>query len=295
MADDGLIAGAAAPAGTRLVRSPILLDALWAASVACAVVVSSRLPLIDLDTVYLRTFDPPLRVYALFIPVVAIVVAAMSVVLKSARSAAVASGLLVPSIALGGSLAGSLFLDDVSPFTDAGVPLGLAVSAVGIAMIIRWFVYQPSPSVTHDPRPAMRTAQALVVLGALLAVSVFVSALRDDLGWSLSSVVPTLLMMLTPLVVVAAGLFRSVESNALAAAACGSQLVAVVVVRLDDEGVGLDSAFTLRTGVLGLIGLTCASAVAVIGMVGATTELAADQGSVEPTDDASWRWSPDDV
>jgi len=66
-------------------------------------------------------------------------------------------------------------------------------------------------------------------------------------------------------------------------------------VTLDDEGVGLDSPFTLRTGVPGVIGLTCAAAVAVVGVIGATIESIGDQGTVEPTDDVSWRWSSDDV
>lgn len=291
MADDSLIAGAAAPAGKRLIRSASVLDAVWAACLAVALLVVSRVPLIDLDVAYLRSFDPPLRVYVLAAPLVALSVAIVSLVVRSRLLAAIATGVLVPSIALAGSLAGALFLDDASPFTDAGVPLTLAVALGGVIMLVRWFVYSPPPVAGEELQPPPTSAVALLVIGVVLVVNVVVSVVRGDAGWSLSSFVSTVFMLSTPAIVIAAGLVRSVRANVLTAAACVAQIIDVFVVRLDSTDIGFDSEFTLRTGVVGLVGLAAASGVAVIGAV--RPQRAPVTPTSQATDDAAWRWSFD--
>lgn len=297
MTDDDLITGAAAPAAERLVRSTTVLDAIWAAVVALVLIGSSFVPLIDLEGVSLRTADAPLRVYALFIPAVALVVAAVSVVRRSTGVAGVATGLLVPSIALGGSVSGALFLDAASPFTDAGVPLTLAASAVGVVMLVRWFVYRPTPVPGRDPRPTTQLSLGLLVVGVVLVAGVLVSLARDDSPLSASFVVASTFMLLTPLVVLAAGFVRSVHANLCAAAACLAQFVAVVVVRFvesNGDGIGLaESATTLRTGVFGLGALAVASAIAILGAM--QPRIDADVPVATATDDESWRWSADDA
>jgi hypothetical protein len=205
----------------------------------------------------------------------------------------VASGILVPSIALLGSLAGRLFFDAASPFTDAGTPLALGCAAVGVIMLIRWFVYHPVPIPGVEPRPTRPSARVLLGVGLVLVANVVVAALRDDPRWSASFVVATLFMLLAPLVVVAAAAIRTIAANALAAAASAAQIVAVVVAMLDGEDIGITSVFALRTGVVGLIALAVAAVVAVFGAVtgvvesDAATDLASD-------DDADWRWDVDD-
>lgn len=293
MADDGLIAGAAAPGGTRHIRSASALDAIWAATVAGAVIVSSFFPLVDLPNTYLRTRDAPLRVYVVIVPVVASAVAIVALVRRSTLLAAVATGIVVPALALCGSLGGALFFDAASPFTDAGVPLAVGAAVLGVIMLIRWFVYHPLPLLGVEPRPTIVSARPLLVVGLALAGNVVVGAALDDASWSLSFVVATLFMLLTPLVVITSAFVRTVAANALAAAACLAQVVAVLVARFDDGEVGIGSTLALRTGALGLVALAAAAAVAILGAVNAVVETDPDAG-VASDDDADWRWTVDD-
>jgi hypothetical protein len=292
MVDDALIAGAAAPSGGRLIRSPWVLDAIWVASVAALFIAVSPFPLIDLESTYLRLFDAPLRVFVLALPVVAIGVAVGALVRRSAAVGAAATGVLVPTVALGGSLAGALFLDAASPFTDAGVPLTLAAAVLGLVMLVRWFVYQPSPLPGRDRRPPVVSGRALVGLGVVLVANVLVNTVRDDVGWSSSTVVATAFMLIAPAVVLTAGLVRSVGAAILATASCVAQSVAVIVVLLEDGDVQIDSSLALRTGVVGLVVMIGAAAAAVVGVRGATVDIDERPG---PRDDESWRWSADDV
>ncbi|WP_040492608.1 hypothetical protein [Ilumatobacter nonamiensis] len=298
MTDDDLITGAAAPSAERIIRSPIALDAVWVACVSALLIVSSVLPLVDLEEVYLRTADAPLRVYTVWLPVVAVVTAVLGVVRRSSVLGAVATGLLVPSVALAGSVAAALFFDAASPFTDVGVPVTLAAAAIGLIMLLRWFVYQPTPIVGVDLRPNRVSAVVLVALGVALAANVAVSAVSDDDPWSLPFAMSTALMMLTAAVVVAAGFVRSDEANVLAATACAAQLLAVIVVRVvepSDSGVGLaESATTLRTGAVGLVLLAAAAGVAIFGAAVSRLDPAVADGP-DATDDAAWRWSADDA
>jgi len=297
MTDDDLITGAAAPATERIIHSRAARDAVWAASVAVLLIVSSWLPLVDLDAVYLRTADAPLRVYTVVMPLLALIVTIVSVVRHSSVLASVATGILVPSVALAGSVAASLFFDAASPFTDAGVPVTLAVATVGLVMLLRWFIYQPTPVPGVELRPPVQLAGVLLATGAVLAGNVVVSAVRDDDPWSLPFALSTALMLLTALVVIAAGLVRSIEANLLAAAACVAQFVAVVVVLVfeGDDGVALaESATTMRTGVVGLVALAAAATIAVLGSQRPRLDVARPEASLV-ADDTAWRWSADDV
>ena len=159
MAEDALITGAAAPAGNRWIRSAPVLDSIWAIAVAALIIASSFFALVDVENPLFRTGAAPLRVYALWLPVLAVLIAVFAAAQRSVMPAAVASGILVPSIALLGSLAGALFFDSVSPFTDAGTPLSLGCAAVGVAMLLRWFVYQPVPERGVESRPTMMSAR----------------------------------------------------------------------------------------------------------------------------------------
>lgn len=293
MVDDGLIAGAAAPAGTRRIRSVSTLDAVWVAVVAVLLFGSSFFWLIDLPTASLRTLDAPLRVYVVVVPTVALVISVVALIRHSETLAAVATGVLVPGISLAGSLAGSLFFDAASPFTDAGVPLTLGVAVIGVVMLLRWFVYRPDVIVDVEARPPMISAQALVLLGAVLIANVVVGAVLDDPEWSLSFLVSTGFMSVGPIVVVAAGALRSVNGHVLAAAVCCAQPLAVLSAVIDDGDVTIGSAFALRTGVVGLVGLVAAAGMAIAGAVTADVEPAQDVArSID--DDTSWRWSSDD-
>ena len=296
MTDENLISGAAAPAAERLIRSSVALDAIWVVCVAAALVVSSLIPLVDLEDVYVRTADAPLRAYTVALPVLATILAVVAAARRSALLAASATGVLVPAVAFAGSVAASLFFDVTSPFTDAGVPLTLAAGALGLVMLVRWFVYQPTPVPGRDPRPTRQSATALSLMGLALAAVVVVDAVRDDVPWSLPFALATALMMLTALVVVVAGLVRSTGANVLAAAACLAQFAAVVVVERDDADSGAvvlaESATTIRTGAVGLIVLVVAAALAIAGAVRPRLDVVEERST---TDDAAWRWSADEV
>ena len=63
---------------------------------------------------------------------------------------------------------------------------------------------------------------------------------------------------------------------------------------IDDGDVTIGSTFALRTGVVGLAGLVAAAGTAIAGAVTAEAEpIEHVAGSID--DDASWRWSSDDV
>ncbi len=293
MAEDALITGAAAPAGNRWIRSAPVLDSIWAIAVAALIIASSFFALVDVENPLFRTGAAPLRVYALWLPVLAVLIAVFAAAQRSVMPAAVASGILVPSIALLGSLAGALFFDSVSPFTGAGTPLSLGCAAVGVAMLLRWFVYQPVPKRGVESRPTMTSARVLLGIGSVLVVNVVIAAFRDGPEWSASFVVATMFMLLTPLVVLASAAARTVVANSLAANAASAQFVAVVLTVLFGDQVGVASVFALRTGVVGLVALGAAAVAAVIGMIMAVVE--SDSASViSVDDDSSWRWDVSD-
>lgn len=297
MTDDELISGAAAPSAERLIRSSVALDVIWVCCVAAALIMSSLIPLVDLEDVYLRTADAPLRVYTLGIPIVAVIAAAVGAARRSALLAAVATGVLVPSVAFAGSVASSLFFDAASPFTDAGVPLSLAAASLGLVMLVRWFVYQESPVPGREPRPTVPLAGGLSLAGLVLALVVVVDAIRDEDPWSLPFALSTALMLLTALVVIVAGLVRSIGANVLAAAACIAQFAAVIVVEVDDVASGgvvlAESATTIRTGTAGLVVLALTTTIAILGAAQPRVDTVDDARTT--TDDAAWRWSADEI
>ena len=143
------------------------------------------------------------------------------------------------------------------------------------------------------PRPTVVSARVLLGIGVVLVANVVIAALGDNPERSASFIVATAFMLLTPLVVVGSATARTIAGNALAAGASAAQVVAVAVLMLDGDGLGVTSVFALRTGIVGLVGLTAATVVAVFGATSAAVEPDAviDTGS---DDDAGWRWALDD-
>ncbi|MFT4659299.1 MAG: hypothetical protein ACJAXA_002818 [Candidatus Aldehydirespiratoraceae bacterium] len=288
MNDDDLIAGAAAPRGARWIRSLLVLDATWVVVVALAMIGSSFFSLVDLPDTKLRTGDDPLRFFVLGCPAFAIVAAVVGVIRHSAALAAVGAGVLAPSIALTGSLSLALFLDKQAAFADIGVAFGLGAALLGLAMLLRWFVYHPMSMWKKEARPVIPVARGLIGCGALTGILV----LSADIGGGLSdwaSLARTILVLLVPALAVAAGIARTLPAMALAAAACIGQIVAVVVVRAEQSSIPLDSDLVLRTGLLGMLGLATCAAIALVAL--RFTEVDDD---IEVDDDPSWRWSADD-
>ena len=163
-ADDRLLFGAAAPATQRVIGSIERRDALWALVCAAALIVASAFDLVERGAASLRMGEAPLRIAAWIIPALSIVVAVLAVVRRSAAIAAISTGLLAPCVALAGVLSLTLFLDRASAFTDVGVPLTLGAAFVGVAMLVRWFVYHPGGADIEESRPIPVLARSLAEL-----------------------------------------------------------------------------------------------------------------------------------
>ncbi len=293
MSDDELIAGAAAPVGHRWIRSAAILDAAWVVVSAVALLASSYFALIDLPNAQLRTGAEPLRFFVLGLPAAAVVLATIGAARGSVTVVAAATGVVAPGIALAGSLGISLLLSDQSAFADGGVAISIGAALIGIVMLIRWFVYHPMLLLGDQSRPVPRVGQALRALAGLLAVILLVTTVVGDTSWSAASVGQTLLLLTVACVVGAAGGTRTIAAAWLAFAACASQAIAVLVVRLEQSTIPLDSDLLLRTGFAGLAALIVASVVSAIGAMNATPDPEPD-----PADDVdateSWRWHLND-
>lgn len=291
MSDDALIAGAAAPVGTRRVRSTAVLDAGWVVISSLALIVSSFFSLIDLPTAQLSTGDEPLRFFVLGLPAIAIVTAGIGAVRRSVVVVAVATGIVTPGFALAGSLSASLLLSDSSAFADVGVAVSLAVSLIGIVVLVRWFVYHPMPLLGDQLRPVPMAGLALAGLGVLLIAILSVTTIVGDTEWSAASVGQGAMLAMVALVVLAAGATRTIPAAWLASAACAAQVVAVFVVRIEQSTIPFDSDLVLRTGVAGIVVLTLTAAVAGV----AAMRPAVDPTPASEADFAeSWRWHLDD-
>ncbi|MGB3736201.1 MAG: hypothetical protein WA964_14680 [Ilumatobacter sp.] len=291
MSDDALIAGAAAPVGQRWIRSTAVLDAGWVVVASCALIVSAFFALVDLPTARLRTGDDPLRFFALGLPVIAIVVAAIGAARGSVVLVAVATGIATPGFALAGSLGASLLLSEASAFADAGVAISITASFIGIVMLVRWFVYHPIPLLGDQTRPVPRSGHALIALGGLLAVILLVSTVSGDTSWSTASVGQTVLMSTVAAVVAAAGVTRTIAAAWLACAASAAQLVAVLVVKAEQSTIPFDSDLVLRTGPAGLVALAVTAAASSFAAVRVAVDVEPD---VVEDDTAPWRWNVDD-
>ena len=288
MADDELIAGAAAPTRKRWITSGVRLDVLWVFAVSAALGVSSLVDLIDLPNARLRTGDAPLRAFVVVLPLVACVIAAVAARRRSELLAAIATGVLAPGIALAGSLSMSLFLDEASAFADVGVVISVGAALVGIVMLFRWFVYHPLSLLGDEARPQRVTSLGLTVVGVGLTAVVVITGLGDGIG--LAWIGETAAMLVVPLLLMASGLIRTIPAVALGAAAAAAQVVAIVIVKVEQSRIQWDSDLVLRTGIIGLVGLSVAVLLAVVSTIGACP----DELAVEIDDDESWRWSSDD-
>ena len=291
MSDDALIAGAAAPVGQRWIRSTSVLDAGWVIVTAAGLIISSFFALIDLPNAQLRTGADPLRFFVLGLPIVAIVIAVVGAVRQSVSIVAVATGIVTPGFALAGSLGVSLLLSEASAFADVGVAISIAASVAGLVMLIRWFVYHPLPLLGDQSRPVPWAGWSLMALGGLLAVILLATTIVGDTSWSTASVGQTVLLLTVAMVVVAAGMTRTIPAAWLSCAACASQFVAVFVVKAEQSTIPFDSDLVLRTGVAGLAALAITAAVSAV----AATRVAVD-AEPEPgaEGDESWRWNLDD-
>nr|WHW29229.1 hypothetical protein [uncultured bacterium] len=293
MSDDALIAGAAAPVGHRWIRSTAVLDAGWVLVSSFALIASSFFALIDLPNAQLRTGAEPLRFFVLGLPAVAAVIAVIGAVRGSVVVVAAATGMIAPSVALAGSLAISLLLSDQSAFADGGVAISLGAALVGVAMLVRWFVYHPQPLLGDQTRPALRLGHALVALGGLLAGILLVTTVAGDTSWSAASVGQTLLLLTVACVVAAAGGTRTIAAAWLASAACASQVIAVLAVKAEQSTIPFDSDLVLRTGVAGFVALIVAVAVSAIAAMSATIDPEPDPDAAADTTE-SWRWHSDE-
>lgn len=260
MAEDALIAGAVAPAGTGWTRSAPFLDSIWSLIIAGAIIVSSFYPLL-----LFSNNAAPLRIYVLGLPVLAVALSVAAIIRRSAVLAAVASGVLVPPIALSGSLGVAVSRLTGSPFADAGTTIALGCAVAGAIRLLHWFVNQPAPISGIELRPTLLSARVLCATGVVLAVNVVITALRADQRWSASFVVATMFMLLTAFVIIAAAAVRTVVANALAAAASAAQIIAVVVAASTAGDIGISWDLALRTSVVGLVALAVAVGVAVFG------------------------------
>lgn len=290
MSDDALIVGAAAPVGARRIRSAVVLDVAWVSVTAVALLVSSRFALIDLPNQYLRTGDAPLRVWVVGLPVTALLVAAFAGVRRSLFAAALATGILAPAVAFGGSLAVSLFLNESSAFADAGVAVSLGAALIGVAMLLRWLVYHPAGVLTDEPRPTPRVSLAVVAVGVTTGIVIVVGGVIDDGSWSPSFVFQTMLIVVVPLLIAACGMVRTRSAMALAVGAAIAQIIGVVVVRAEQSSLPLDSDLLLRTGLAGIALLCLAAGLCGRGFV----RHAVDEVTAASDDDADWRWTVTD-
>ncbi len=288
MTDDALIAGAAAPTRTRRIASGARLDVVWILVTSAALVISSVFDLIDLPTQRLRTGDAPLRVFVIGLPLVACVLAGVAARRRSELVAAAATGVLGPGIALAGSLSVSLFLDDDSAFADVGVAVSLVAALLGTVMLVRWFVYHPLSLLVDERRPLRALSYGAAAVGLVLVAVVVLTGIDDGLGAAWFG--QTAALLTVPAVVVGGSLVRTVPSAVLVGSAAVTQIVAVLVVKLERSAVALDSDLTLRTGVVGLLGLGATVALA----AGAVVRSAPDDAPSQIDDDESWRWSSDD-
>ncbi len=291
MSDDALIAGAVAPVGQRWIRSTAVLDAVWVVVAALALILSSFIALIDLPNAQLRTGAEPLRFFVLGLPIIAIVVAVVGAARGSIAVVAVATGIVAPGFALAGSLGASLLLSDESAFADVGVAISFGASLLGIVMLVRWFVYHPMPLLGDQSRPVPLAGHALWALGILVIATLLVTTFVGDTSWSSASVGQTLLLSTVGVVVLVAGVSRTIPAAWLACAACASQIVAVLVVKAEQSSIPLDSDLVLRTGVVGIVALAATAAVAAVGALRVAVDPAPD---LEDDDAEPWRWSTED-
>lgn len=291
MSDDALIAGAAAPEGHRWIRSVAVLDAGWVVVASVALIGSSFFALIDLPNQHLRTGGDPLRVFVLGLPVIAIVTAVAGAVRRSVSIVAFATGVVAPGVALAGSLGVSLLLDDASAFADGGVAISVIAALLGIALLIRWWVYHPLPLMGDQSRPVPIAGRALLVCSTVITAIQVVTTVAGDTAWSAAAVGQTLLLLVVAFVVLAAGAMRTIAAAWLATGACSSQVVAVVVAKVERSTLPWDSDLLLRTGVAGLAALVVTTVVAVAAAMGAAPD-PEPEGRADDTE--SWRWEADD-
>lgn len=289
MADDALIAGAAAPARSRLIQAPATLDATWVVVAAVCLVASGWFALIDLPTATLRTGDAPLRAFVFGVPAVAILMAVAGAVRGSTSVVAAATGVLVPGAALAGSLSVLLFLDSSSAFANTGVTISIGAAFVVSIAVVRWFVYHPVPLLSSEPRPPQLLSRVVAALGVVFIANVLAFGLDTDksLAWAGQ----TIALLLAPFVVISAALARSVPAASLAAGAAGAQVTAVLVAKAEQSDLTFDSDLLLRTGLPGLVLLVAMVAAVAVCVRSAAVD---DDTDVPADDDASWRWSVDD-
>lgn len=291
MSDDALIAGAAAPVGTRWIRSTAVLDAGWVIVASVGLIISSFFWLIDLPNAQLRTGADPLRFFVVGLPAIATVTAGFGAARRSVVLVAAATGIVTPGFALAGSLSISLLLSEASAFADSGVAVSVGAWLLGVVMLVRWFVYHPMPLLGDQLRPPPAAGLALAGLGVMSIVVLLVTTIAGDTQWSAASVGQTVVLAMVALVVLAAAVTRTIPAAWLAGAACASQVVAVFAVKAEQSTIPFDSDLVLRTGLPGLVVLTLTAVVAFV---------AAARPAVDPTpefdadDTESWRWDLDD-
>lgn len=291
MSDDTrLPIGAAAPTRARVVRSLLALDVSWVVLAGVAFVVSSFFSLVDLERESLQTSDPSLRVYAVVLPVVALLVAAGAAFAKSLWAAAAATGILAPSSALVGLVSSSLFLDRNAAYTDVGVAVSLLVALFGVATLIRWFVYHPVDLHRDEVRPTRRLAIAVAASAAITGVAISAQAIIDRGATTAQFAMQLLFALVVPITLIAAAIVRTMHAFVLAGTAAVGQVVAVLLADLDAD-IGFGSDRMLWTTVAALAALIVSA-----GLVAASVRVNGLDvpNEVDIVDDESWRWTAED-
>jgi hypothetical protein len=224
------------------------------------------------------------------LPVAALLVAVAAGLRRSARAAALATGIIAPAVAFGGSLAVSLFLNESSAFADAGVAVSLGAASIGVAMLLRWLVYHPAGVLADESRPTPRVSLAVVASGVTTGLVIVIGGVVDDGSWSSPFVFQTMLIVVVPLLIAGCGVVRTRSAMALATGAAVAQIVGVVVVRAERSSLPLDSDLVLRTGLGGIVLLGFTAGLCAI----AFTHHAVDEAVTVSDDDADWRWTTTD-
>lgn len=295
MSDDAqLPAGAAAPKVERVIRSLVMLDALWVAASALLILIASRFQVVDLPNQSLSTGDSPYRIYALALPLVALVLAAVGAVRRSPTLLAVATSVIAPAAAGVGVLSASLFLDRNAAFADVGVAASLLAAVVCVAALIRWFVYHPVSLLHAESRPTLMTARSLAAAGVIAGGIITFHAIDDRGATTMQFAVQLLIALVVPIAVVAAAVVRTRLAFVVAGSAALAQAVAVLAVRQDGSTdsvtIRLESAVAIWTGPVALVALFAVAAVAAASIPFHRVDDEPDAA----VDDERWRWSVDD-
>jgi hypothetical protein len=288
MSDDGRVpVGAAAPPRARIVESVVLLDALWVAVVGLTLVATSFLSLGDIGDGSSSTGDSGLRIFSLAVPVAAVAVAVVGAARKSGALTAAATGMLAPAVSLVGLVSSTHFLDRAAAYAEAGAAVGIVAASIGVAALIRWYVYHPLSLQSDEVRPIVPLAWGLAGAGFLVALLVVITAMSDAGATTIQFIGQLFFALVVAIATIVAAAVRTLRTFVVAASAAVTQLVAVLLAIVDDSDTKLDSTVTAWTSALGVVALIAAAGVALAG----TRQMVRDDERSIEVGTESWRWT----